>query len=145
MTRRVLLAALASALTLPSVGCCGRVRSFFYRLTHCPGCHPAYGVADGPVVPTYAGPVGGGPVFDGGVPAGPVGGPGCSTCMSGGGVPPADHGIPVVPGVAYGGPVFGGPPVGSGPIMSGPIAGTPPQQMAPPMVGTEPPKGSPMK
>jgi hypothetical protein len=141
MSRRLILCCLFAAASVSQTGCCGRVRSFFYRLTHCPPgcCYPAYPYADGPLVPT--GPVSyGGPVVGDGVP-GPVfgaGGPGCASCYSSPVEPAA--GIPVVPGPVVGGPVFTGPSVPS----------APPAQMPPPGVYStpqtaEPPGARPMK
>jgi hypothetical protein len=107
VSRRLVLLGLLAASQL-SAGCfpCVRQRiAWRWQNCHAPVCAPACG----PVCATPAfripSPVVGSPVM-----AGPVGGPGCSTCASG-----PDHG-PVAYAVPPGGPISVGAP---------PIIGTP--------------------
>lgn len=139
MSRRLMLYTLFVAAAVSSTGCCGRVRAFFYRLTHCPPgcCYPAYPYADGPLMPTAPAHGYGGPMFDAGVP-GPVvaGGPGCASCYSS---PVEPAGVPVVP---YAPPMAGipaAPPAGSTPLGPPMVYGIP-QSAEPPVARPMPMK-----
>ncbi|CAN5393986.1 hypothetical protein BH11PLA2_BH11PLA2_50480 [soil metagenome] len=93
--RRVAILFIA-LLAVSETGCCGQVRSFFYRVFHCPSCTPYYGY--GGAAPSYSGPVYGGA-------------PGCSTCATPSYSPvpamPASYSMPANSYPTAGQPVFG--------------------------------------
>ena len=74
MFRRFVFVAFAISAVLQT-GCCGRVRAFFYRVTHCADCCPSYGGVGyrGPVVgPMVGGPIGAAPCCSSPAMAAPV-------------------------------------------------------------------------